>query len=165
MTNLTLYKATELSRLENFVDEETGEIDITAFHASQIALTEKQRAVVAFVKNRDALIGMLKTAEADLAAKRKRIETQQSNLKSYLLENMKATDTFEISSGDGTFTARLYLDRDESVVIEDGAVFPIELCNAPKPPEPSKTKIKELILKGEPVAGASIVRKDRLEIK
>jgi len=39
------------------------------------------------------------------------------------------------------------------------------LCNDPKPPEPSKTKIKNAILAGEPVAGAYIVRKDRLTIK
>jgi hypothetical protein len=50
-------------------------------------------------------------------------------------------------------------------VLEDGAVFPPELCNEPKPPTPSKTKIKVAILAGEPVAGASIVRKDRLVIK
>lgn len=36
---------------------------------------------------------------------------------------------------------------------------------SPKPPGPSKSKIKTAILAGEPVAGARIVRNDRLTIK
>ena len=60
---------------------------------------------------------------------------------------------------------KLYVDRDEFVEIEEGAKFDPELCNDPKPPEPSKTKIKNAILAGQPVAGARIIRKDRLTIK
>ncbi|MGL4272043.1 MAG: siphovirus Gp157 family protein, partial [Pseudomonas paracarnis] len=44
------------------------------------------------------------------------------------------------------------------------AEFPPELCNDPKPPTPSKAKIKAAIKAGEAVAGARIVRKDRLTI-
>lgn len=162
---LTLYKATELARLENFVDAETGEIDTDAFEQAGIVLAEKQRAVVAYVKNQEALIGMLKTAEQDLSAKRKTAEKRIESLKAYLMDNMRATGTEEIKSADGTFSAKLYLARDESVVLDDGAAFPPELCNPPKPPEPSKTLIKAAILRGEAVQGASIVRKDRLAIK
>ena len=78
---------------------------------------------------------------------------------------MKRAGVSEIEAVDGTFKAKLYVGRDESIVIDDGATFPPELCNAPKPPEPNKAKIKEAILSGQPIAGASIVRKDRLEIK
>jgi len=64
----------------------------------------------------------------------------------------------------GLFSAKLYLERDESVEIDADAKFPPELCNDPKPPTPSKTKIKAAIKAGEAVAGARIVRKDRLTI-
>lgn len=60
---------------------------------------------------------------------------------------------------------KLYPERDESIEIEDGATFSPELCCEPKPPTPSKSKIKDAILAGEPVNGARIVRKDRLVIK
>ena len=78
---------------------------------------------------------------------------------------MKTAGINEIKAADGSFVVKLYVDRDESVVIEEGAVFPPELCIDPKPPEPSKTKIKNAILAGQPIAGAKIVRKDRLQIK
>ena len=56
------------------------------------------------------------------------------------------------------------MERDESVELEPDAEFPAALCNDPKPPTPSKTKIKAAIKAGEAVAGARIVRKDRLTI-
>lgn len=162
---LSLYKATELAQFENFIDTETGEIDLAGFESAQITLQEKSRAVVAYIKNQELTINAIKQAETDLTAKRKEMENRNSTLKTYLLNAMKASNMTEIAALDGTFKAKLYLERDESVVIDEGATFPANLCNAPKPPEPSKTLIKEAILKGEPIKGARIVKKDRLEIK
>ena len=71
----------------------------------------------------------------------------------------------KITSDDGLLNATRYPDRDESVEIDDGAIFPESLCNAPKPPEPSKTKIRQAILAGEPVTGARIIYKDRITFK
>ncbi len=163
--SITLYKATELAKLEHFVDPETGEVNMEGFDQAGIVLAEKQRAVVAYIKNQDALVGMLKAAEKDIAAKRKSAENRITSLKSYLAMNMKASGTSEILANDGSFSAKLYLDRDESVAIEEGATFAPELCAKPAPPEPNKTLIKEAILRGEPIQGATIVRKDRLTIK
>ena len=86
-------------------------------------------------------------------------------MREYLAENMKTAGIHEIKASDASFVVKLYPERDESVVIEDGAVFPASLCNDPKPPTPSRTKIKNAILAGEPIQGAYIVRKDRLTIK
>jgi hypothetical protein len=77
---------------------------------------------------------------------------------------MKATGITKVSA-DGLATATLYIDRDESIELEAGAEFPPELCADPKPPLPSKIKIKAAILAGEPVAGARIVRRDRLTVR
>lgn len=163
--NITLYHAAELAKLERFVDPDTGEINTEGFEQAVTVLADKQRAVVAYCKNQEAAITMLKAAEADLAAKRKSAENRIASLKAYLMVNMRASGTEEIKAVDGTFSAKLYPDRDESVVLEEGAQFPAELCAKPKPPEPSKTLIKEAILRGEPIDGAHIVRKDRLTIK
>jgi hypothetical protein len=78
---------------------------------------------------------------------------------------MAATGTSKLTSLDGLFTATRYPLRDVSVEIDEGAEFPPELCNEPKPPTPSKTKIKAAIEAGEAIAGARIVRKDRVTIK
>ena len=163
--NITLYKANELARLEAHIDPDTGEIDMLAYDAAQITLADKQMAVVAYIKNSELTEGMLDTAIKELAAKKKAIAARNASLKAYLSANMKQHGITSIKAYDGTFEARLYLDRDESVVILDGATFPDELCNPPKPPEPSKTLIKAAINAGQAVAGAMVVRNDRLAIK
>jgi hypothetical protein len=161
----TLYKANELARLEAHIDHETGEIDIASYDRAQMALADKQCAVVAYIKNGEATEGMIDAAIKDLTAKKKAIAARNASLKVYLSANMKEHGITSIKANDGTFEAKLYIDRDESVVIQDGATFPPELCNAPKPPEPSKSLIKAAINAGQPVAGAFIARNDRLTIK
>lgn len=162
---MNLYKATELARLESHIDEDTGEIDLAAFDAAQITLADKQRAVVAYVRNVDATEAMLTDAIKELQAKQKAMKAKRERLRGYLIESMKATGIKKIEAFDGTFSATLYHERDTSVVIEEGATFPPELCNDPKPPEPSKTKIKAAIEAGQAISGACIVRSDRLTIK
>jgi hypothetical protein len=162
---MNLYQANELARLEAHIDHETGEIDIASYDLAQMALADKQCAVVAYIKNSEATEGMLDVAIKELTAKKKAIAARNASLKTYLAANMKEHGITSIKANDGTFQATLYTDRDESVVIQEGATFPLELCNAPKPPEPSKSLIKAAINAGQPVAGAVIVRNDRLTIK
>ena len=81
---------------------------------------------------------------------------------------MKATGTLSIKSADGLLEATLYIDRDESIVLDEGAQFAESLLNPQKPAPPrtpSRDLIKKAILAGEAVNGARIVRKDRLTIK
>ena len=78
---------------------------------------------------------------------------------------MRGSGINELRANDGSFVVKLFIDRDESVEIDEGAEFPAALCNDPKPPVPSKTKIRVAILAGQPVSGARIVRRDRLTIK
>jgi hypothetical protein len=162
--NITLYKAQEAARLESHVNDD-GEIDIEAFESSQIVLADKQRAYVAVIKNRAAGLGMLDAAIKDLQAQKERLETQQERLKDALKTSMTLSGITEISAIDGTFKAKLLIGRDTSVELDADAVFPPSLCNEPKPPSPSKTKIKAAIESGEAILGARIVTKDRLEIK
>lgn len=162
---MNLYQHSQLARLESHIDPETGEINIAEYDAAQIALADKQCAVVAFIKNNEATEGMIDSAIKDLTAKKKAIAARNASLKAYLSSNMKEHGITSIKANDGTFQATLYIDRDESVMIADGATFPPELCNQPKPPEPSKSLIKAAIERGEAIAGAAIVRRDRLTIK
>lgn len=162
---MNLYELTSDLReaLDSAFDPETGEL-LPVFEEKRALWGSKARDVAAYIINCES---NAKQCKEHIAKVKNRMDVQQrkaDSLKDYLRENMKASGITSLKSEDGSFEAKLYLERDESVIIDDGVTFPLELCNDPKPPEPSKTKIKKAILAGEAIAGAYIVRKDRLTI-
>lgn len=164
--NVSLYKAAAdvQQRIALCVDDD-GVIDTDRLDMIEVTFKELAVAVVAVYKGKGHTIETLKSYLAEIQDKIKREETNQVRLKDYLQACMVMIGTESIKSDDGLLTATLYRDRDESVELDEGAEFPAALCNDPKPPAPSKTKIKNAILAGEAVAGARIVRRDRLTIK
>ena len=164
MVNITLFDAAQQVRSSlGRIDTDTGEL-IETYAESRELFEHKAIGCVAYVKDEAAGIeagkAMIKAMQEKLKAREARLE----RFKTYMADCMKATGITEVKHETGLFGATLYPGRDEILVIEDGAIFPQELCNDPKPPEPSKTKIKAAIKAGEPVNGAHIVRKDRLTI-
>lgn len=164
MTTITLFDAAQQVRDSlGHVDPETGEL-VETYTESRALFDQKAVACVAYVKdeavNLDAAKAMLKAMQDKLKAREARLE----RFKDYMADCMKSSGITEVKHESGMFGAKLYVGRDESIVIEDGATFPPELCNDPKPPEPSRTKIKAAIKDGQPIAGAQLVRKDRLQI-
>lgn len=151
-------------QLDSLFDPETGEA-LPAFDEFRVMLGNKANQVAAYVLNCESDAAQAKEAIKRIKALQMAYERKADRLREYLAENMKTAGIHEIKANDGSFVVKLYPERDESVEIEEGASFPAELCNDPKPPEPSKTKIKNAILAGQPVAGARIIRKDRLTIK
>ena len=164
MTSLYQLAKDFRDQIDDLFDPETGEA-LPAFDEFRVMLGNKANAVAAYVLNCESDAEQAKNAIKRIKALQMAYERKAEKLREYLAENMKTAGIHEIKASDGSFVVKLYVDRDESIVIEDGAKFPIELCNEPKPPEPSKTKIKAAILGGEPISGAYIVRKDRLTIK
>ena len=163
---VSLYRAAHdvQQRISLCVDED-GILDTDRLDMIEATFQERAVAVVAVYKGKGHTIETLKSYLAEIQDKIKREETNQARLKDYLQACMLITGTDSIKSDDGLLTATLYRDRDESVELDEGAEFPAALCNDPKPPAPSKTKIKNAILAGEAVAGARIVRRDRLTIR
>lgn len=163
---MNLYQLTTEFRamLDSAFDPETGEA-LPVFEELRGQLMHKATNVAAYVLTCEADAAQAKQAVDRIKALQAAYERRAEHLRSYLAENMKASGITEIKADDRSFVVKLYPDRDESVEIEEGATFPPELCADPKPPAPSKTKIKAAILAGEPVAGARIVRRDRLQIK
>ena len=164
MTALTLFDlAQQVRSAVEIIDADTGEITLLDVQAREL-FDKKALACAAYAKQRRAELeasrAMLKKMDAQLAAQERHAE----RFEGYIADCMKATGTLEVKHDLGIFGAKLLIDRDESVEIDEGATFPPELCNDPKPPTPSKTKIKAAIKAGEAVAGARIVRKDRLTI-
>ena len=164
MSGITLFDAAQAVReAVNRVDESTGEI-CESYAASRELFQSKAVACVAYAVEEnhgiDAAKAMLKAMQARLEAREKRL----SKFEAYLADCMRATGVMEVKHEHGLFVAKLYPARDESVELDDGAQFPPALCNDPKPPTPSKAKIKAAIKAGEAVSGARLVRKDRLAI-
>ena len=148
--------------------DDDGVIDVAKLELIETTYNNKAIAVGAYILNQSATIDMMKNHVKQMQEKIAHAEHQAERLKQYLADGMKMTGINEIKANDGTFSVKLYIDRDESVEIDPAATFPPELCNPPKPPPPltpSKTLIKEAIKRGEPIAGARIVKKDRLMIK
>ena len=143
--------------------QDTGEI-IETYTESRELFQNKAIACVAYAKEEAATLAGAKAMLKDMASRVEAREKRLERFETYIAECMKATGITEVKHELGLFSAKLYLERDESVEIDPDADFPAALCNDPKPPTPSKTKIKAAINAGEAVAGAQIVRKDRLTI-
>lgn len=163
---VSLYKAAAdvQQRISLCVDED-GILDTDRLDMIEATFHDRAVAVVAVYKGKGHTIDTLKSYLVEIQDKIEREEANQARLKDYLQACMLMTGTDLIKSDDGLLTATLYRNRDESVELDEGAEFPAALCNDPKPPAPSKTKIKNAILAGEAVAGARIVRRDRLTIR
>lgn len=164
MSNVTLFDAAQAVRESvNQIDPETGEM-LESYTESRELFQNKAIACVAYAKEEAATLASAKAMIKDMLAKVEAREKRLERFEAYLADCMKATGILEVKHDLGLFAAKLYLERDESVEIDADAEFSPELCNDPKPPTPSKTKIKAAIKAGEAVAGARIVRKDRLTI-
>ena len=162
--SITLFDAAQAVRESvNQIDMETGEI-VESYTESRELFQTKAIACVAYAKEEAATLASAKAMIKDMLAKVETREKRLERFEAYLADCMKATGITEVKHELGLFGAKLYLDRDESVELEPDAVFPASLCNEPKPPAPSKTLIKAAIKAGEAVAGARLVRKDRLSI-
>ena len=164
MQNVTLFDlADQVRSCVSQVDETTGEL-VESYTESRELFQNKAVACVAYAKEEAATLASAKAMLKDMAAKVEAREKRLERFEAYLADCMKATGILEVKHELGLFAAKLYPERDESVEIDAGAEFPPELCNDPKPPTPSRTKIKAAIKAGQPIAGARIVRKDRLSI-
>lgn len=164
MTSLYALSTELRESLDSAFDPETGEA-LPAFEECRALWGSKARDVAAYVLNCEADADQAKRAIERIKALQTAYEAKAARIRAYLADNMRATGINELKATDGSFVVKLFADRDESVEIDEGATFPASLCNEPKPPAPSKTKIKAAILAGEAVQGARIVRRDRLVIK
>lgn len=129
-------------------------------------LVEKGKAVVAFSLNLDAEIDAMKVAEKRIADRRKMLENKRDRLREYLKMNMARCGITEIKANDGSFIAKLYIGRDEAVVIDDESAIPMDYKREiPVSYQVDKALIKKASKDGFVVTGAHIEKRDRLEIK
>jgi hypothetical protein len=162
MTSLYALSHDFAKSLDQLFDPETGEA-LPAFEELRGQLATKGASVAAYLLDVEADASKAQAAINRIKELQAAYERKAQRLREYLADSMKTAGISEIK-GDA-FVVKLYPGRDESVEIDADAVFDASLCADPKPPAPSKAKIKAAILAGQPIAGARIVRKDRLTIK
>lgn len=159
----TQYLATANQLADMDIDEQTL---ADTLEAEAWPVEEKVRAVSAVILNLQAEADMVKGTADRIAKRAKALQSRAEALHDYLLVNMQRTGITEIKALDGTFKAKLYRERDASVVIDSENLIPADyMREIPARCEPDKVLIKTAINDGYEVPGAHVVKKDRLEIK
>lgn len=147
------------------IDPETGELSEALVEA--LALTkDKGVSVCAYILNQELLVKAMSDHIERINQRAAAIEKRTEKLREYLATSMKRTGISEINAHDGTFSAKLYIERDSAVEIFDEAQIPAEFMKTPPTPKakPSKTDISKAIKAGREVPGARIAKRDRLEL-
>lgn len=165
MTTIALYKvADELIPLLETIDEDGCIPDELA--EALAAFEGKGQSVAAYILNCKKHAEMIHQAAGDMAARAVKFEKRAESLKEYLRINMKRTGITEINSPE--FNVKLHIDRDSKVEILDEKQIPAAYMRTPVPTPPvaapDKTAIAKAIKEGKEVAGAKLVKSDRLTI-
>jgi hypothetical protein len=169
MSNLSLYElSSEVEKLlsgDDAFDPETGELS-EAVQEALGATRDKARDVCGYILNQDAQIAAIEAHEAMVSARKASLVKKQQRIREYLQAQMKRTGMLEIVAADGTFSAKLAIERDASVEVFDEKQVPLSFYAVPKTPDPkiSKSEISAALKKGIDVPGARIIKKDRLTI-
>lgn len=168
--NLTLYECEQqlAQALDAALDRETGEIVTTDELDHAVGQFKHKGAMVAaYVLNLSAQAEMIDAHVKVIKARKEAVDKKIARLKEYMAFNMKNAAISRIDATDGTFSAVLYLDRDESVQISDNAEVDMRYArHIPGSSEWDKTVLKREIKAGNAVPDCvTLVKRDRLEIR
>jgi len=152
--------------LDKIMDSDLPEDCIAdTIEGMSMEVVTKAQNVTAYMLNLSAEAEMIKAAEKKMAERRKAIENRAEKFREYLKSSMEMTGITEIKANDGSFCAKLLIDRDEVVVINDDLLLPPEFINVVTTTAPDKAAIKKALKAGIEVPGAVIEKRNRLEVK
>lgn len=162
---ITLHAATEQVReLLDQIDPETGELP-EGYDNARALVEQKATAVVAYALESEKQADMVEDYAKELLSRAKSQRNRVTWLRRYLCEHMAALGITEIKDERGLFKATLAVGRDEAVEVFDAEQVPADFVRVVTKTEPDKTAIKAAIKAGTEVAGAKLVKRDRLTIK
>ena len=154
------------TELETLADNpETSDEQICVFlDECKGALEEKVKNIVKFIENLEATAEAIHVAEQRMFERRKSIENRVESIKSYVLNNMKASNIHKIEC---EFFEILRQKNPHKVVIDDEKSINIQYFRQPEipPPEIDKKLILDHIKNGILVDGAHMEQDERLSIK
>jgi hypothetical protein len=167
MNKMTLYSlsANYLQALDALTDPEAdlpAEAVKDTLEALAGELEDKAVNVAKFLRNMEAMAEAIKVAEADMAKRRKSLESRVQWLKDYLKGNMEHSGVSKIEC---PYFKLSIQGNPAAVNILDEAAIPERFKEQVVSWKIDKTAIKKAILAGQSVAGASLVNGTRLVIK
>ncbi|MGE5650916.1 MAG: siphovirus Gp157 family protein [Bacillota bacterium] len=132
--------------------------------AESYPLEVKAQNVAYAIRNLEATAEAIKTAEKQMADRRKSIENRAAHIRNYLQTCMEVAGVTKIECPH--FALKIKKNPPSVDVFEPGLV-PAEFMrqSEPPPPAPDKIAIKEAIKAGREVPGAMLVQDTKLEIK
>lgn len=167
MNAMTLYQIADEYRAvaERLADLEMDEQTIAdTLEGISGPLEEKATAVAAFARNLESSAEAIKSAETEMAKRRKAIEARASRIRFYLQTQMQRTGISRIESPWFKLALR---DNPPFVAIDNEDLIPEQFMrSAPPPPAaPDKATIAAVLKAGGEVPGAHLERTQRLEIR
>ncbi|MGZ8246222.1 siphovirus Gp157 family protein [Methylomagnum sp.] len=167
MNNLSLYQLSG-SYLEalDFLTDPEADLPAEAVNDTLEALTgeleDKAVNVAKFLRNMEALAEAIKAAEADMAKRRKTLESRVQWLKDYLKGNMERTGITKIECPYFKLSVQ---NNPPAVHILDEDAVPAEFKEEVVSWKIDKTAIKKAVQSGQTVPGVSLSIGTRLVIK
>lgn len=167
MSNLSLY---ELAGEYQEAAAKMADLDLPmevisdTLEGMQGAIQAKAESVACFIRNLEASAAAIKTAEEQMAIRRKAIEARAGHIRQYLLTNLQATGIRKIDCPLFAITLR---DNPAAVVIDSESQIPERFMRQPDPPQPSPDKkaIAAALKAGEDLPWAHLSNSQRVEIR
>lgn len=151
--------------LHETFDPETGEVNeqaIAKLEAIGETLEQKGIAVASYIKNLEAESEAIERAKKAMAEREARLNKRVDYLTYYLQSNMERCGIKEIKCP--YFVAKLKKNPD-AVDIKDEESIPEEFVETVTEKKINKRKIREQLLLGVVIPGATLRQSQRLEIK
>lgn len=151
--------------LEQSFDQETGEVNETALSKLDeiaVQLQDKGIAVASYIKNIDAERKAIEDAKKAMAEREKKLDKEIDYLTQYLQFNMENCGITEIKSPH--FVIKLKKCPLSTDIIDE-SLIPDEYKKVKEVVSLDKMKIKEEILAGVIIPGASLKQNNRIEIR
>lgn len=162
--NLYQISADYAQILDHLYDEEgnVNQNEMAKLEDTKLEMDKKAIAVASYIKNLDAERRAIDDAKKDMSDRERRYKKRIEDLEGYLLSNMERCGIDHIKSPH--FDIKLK-KCPTSVDIYDESVLPDEYKRTKTETLPDKVKIKEEMLAGVVIPGASIKNNLRLEIR
>lgn len=167
MTGLSLYAIAQEHRAmvaALMATDADAQTVADTIEAESYPLEVKAQNVAYAIKNLDATAAAIKAAEAEMAARRKSIESRVMHLREYVKTCMEIAQVSKIECPHFALSIKA---NPPCVDIFEPSMIPAEFMRQPEPPPaaPDKAAIKEAIKAGRDVPGAMLAQGTRLDIK
>jgi hypothetical protein len=144
--------------------EHDAQTIVDTLEAESYPLEVKAQNVAYAIKNLDALAASIKSAEAEMAARRKSIEKRAEHLREYTKTCMEIAGVTKIETPHFALSIK---KNPAAVDIFEPGLVPAEFMRQPEPPPaaPDKASIKAALQSGRDVPGTMLAQGTRLDIK